>query len=205
MGCDIHMWLISRDEETGDYTNEVLFCVSNGYGGFESMEFPYFRNYDTFGTLARGVRSEGPIPELSREIFGRFPKERIPWIDSYRDFSVKERFTLKDYDSNELHSVQDRFTLKDYYESNDLHSHTFITMKNLKALIKQIKDAISAITITSENQDLRFEMTNVYKILKMVYNYAKCALKMEEFKRKQNFDEGHVDKDYSVILIAFDN
>lgn len=185
MGCDIHMWLMGKHSNDLGYT-EITLYDNEG----KKVGFPYFRHYDTFGTLCEGVRSMGVLKN-NHPRRGRFKYA----VEKYKD----QKIVYKDYDeaflapSTILNYVHDTYKVGDEEKPTFLHSHTWIEIRELEKMVKKLRKL--------KDKDTDGNILATYHCVKNILKYAKNAIWMMNMQ----FFETAYNEEFSVILIAFDN
>lgn len=149
MGCDIHSLLVVRDE----MTNKVTPVVANMRIGNHTtrIEPCSFRNYFVFGLLTGGKVRDSGIDGMNIPFKGRHPCE----IEESGD------------------KATDKF-VRDYMNTNgyDYHSHTYVTVNELRMLEDSLYRKLECIQKKSEKDYIEsVELESAFNIISKITDY----------------------------------
>lgn len=225
MGCDIHLSTLYRNKKTNTYhpVSMINNRLVDGELRYFTCDYPYFRNYEVFGTLTDGqvrsdpYRNENNGRHYSLPCRGMFDIERVTGItrneinDLLKDIREHDIdfWVAGTTDLNASHGLDP--TLIEYFadpQLTDTHSHTYFTVAELDTLIRKLNKYCKKISkrVTSDNDDpyesydafIVNEIRSVVSLLKQIKQYGMM------FGRIGSGDDW-IEPEDVIILCCFDN
>ena len=226
MGCDIHTTVCVRDKDDSGLFKPIFGTIigASSYFYRHYIEPRYFRNYDIFGILTEeSVRGGTILNDFEQEIpdnfdsalyclpiKGKFPFAKIKWTSvGFND----EPLFASDITLDQASEIWNHYVLGDeekyrmiqycvptnaleYYCSENVHSHNYFTVKQLKKLIKKLYTLSTDTTLNALTQ------ANIKNTADFLNEYKKDIMSIA---RLSNGFYDKIDDEDVLVLICFDS